>query len=448
MAGNSSIRGYHAFPYPLKKIATSMIAYVKKGKKYGELFEHHYNFLLSKGIREQEDRAKEDLIIFLDFIKKNCHFYSSYLNNKYDLKVLPLFDKQSVNKHYNELFLEKPYFMGKSSGTTGQPLKVPYSKNAYQKEYAFWWYHRSFGNVHRGDRIATFAGHKIADVNRDKPPFWVMNSAENQMFFSSYHFSHKNMPHYLMILNKYRPEFIHGYPSSIYYVANYILNENIELNFRPKMIVTSSETTLDFQRQAIEKAFQCKVFIWYGNTEFCGHITECTHGKLHIQPYHSYVRVLKEDNTDANPGETGRIVATNFSNYSFALINYDMKDLVKISENQECSCDRGGMVLDYIHGRIEDYIITPEGRFVGRLDHLFKDAKYVRNGQIVQNDVKQVVIRIEMQNGFSQKIENTILEEARNRLGKTINIQFEYVKEIKKEPNGKFKFIVQNITTL
>ena len=57
------------------------------------------------------------------------------------------------------------------------------------------------------------------------------------------------------------------------------------------------------------------------------------------------------------------------------------------------------MILDEILGRIEDYIITPEGRFVGRLDHLFKDAKYVKNGQIVQNDIEQVIIRIERKMG-------------------------------------------------
>ena len=34
------------------------------------------------------------------------------------------------------------------------------------------------------------------------------------------------------------------------------------------------------------------------------------------------------------------------------------------------------------------------------------------------------------------KIEKTIREEARNRLWKTIDIQFEYVKEIEKEPNA------------
>ena len=444
MTSGLSIRSYHYFPQPLKEFATSAIAYYR-AKKYGELFKNYYQFLCSNSLKHQGQKAEEELEEFLKYARKNCSFYSQLSVNSDNLIDYPLIDKETVNKHYSEFQLDSPFFIGKSSGTTGQPLKVPYSRNVYQKEYAFWWYHRSFGGIYRGDRLATFAGHKITSVNRDKPPFWVKNIAENQMFFSSYHLSHKNMSHYLTMLNKYRPDFIHGYPSSIYFLAKYILDENIQLNFNPKMIVTSSETTLDFQRKAIEEVFHCKVYIWYGNTEFCGHITECPNGKLHIQPYHSYVRVLKEDNTDANPGETGRIVATNFSNYSFALINYDMKDTVKISENQDCECGKGGMILDYIHGRIEDYIITPEGRFVGRLDHLFKDAKYVRNGQIIQKDLNSIIIRIEKNDGYSHKIEKAILEEARNRLGQTIDIQFEYVKEIAREPNGKFKFIVQNL---
>ena len=102
-------------------------------------------------------------------------------------------------------------------------------------------------------------------------------------------------------------------------------------------------------------------------------------------------------------------------------------------------------MLDYILGRVEDYIITPEGRFVGRLDHLFKDAKHVKNGQIVQNDINHVIIRIEKENGFTNKIEAAIFHEARARLGNTIDIQFEYVREMEREPSGKLKFIIQNI---
>jgi phenylacetate-CoA ligase len=445
MIGNSALQLYHFLPYPLKGFTTSILAYYKKNKKYGEFFEKYYDFLITNSIKVQKKKAKEELCEFLEFIRKNCPFYSKYQIDNNDLKSFPVIDKRIVNEKYSEFFLNKPFFVGKSSGTSGQPLKVPYSKRAYQKEYAFWWYHRSFGGIYRGDKIATFAGHKIADVRRDKPPFWVYNYAEKQMFFSSYHLSRKNMPDYINELNRYKPDFLHGYPSTLYYVAKFILKEDIQLDFQPKMIVGSSETTLDFQRKAIEQAFGTKLYVWYGNTEFCGHITECAFGKLHIQPYHSFVRVLRDDNTEANPGETGRIVATNFSNTAFALINYDIKDVVRISENQNCSCDNGGTVLDYILGRVEDYILTPKGRFVGRLDHLFKDAKYVKNGQIVQNEQNSVIIRIEKDDGYSGSIEKAILREARARLGDNIDIQFQYVKEIKREASGKLKFIVQNI---
>lgn len=59
-----------------------------------------------------------------------------------------------------------------------------------------------------------------------------------------------------------------------------------------------------------------------------------------------------------------------------------MKDVVRLSTNQRCDCGMGGRVVDYIVGRIEDYVYLSDGRMIGRLDHLFKDAKYVRNGQI------------------------------------------------------------------
>jgi phenylacetate-CoA ligase len=367
------------------------------------------------------------------------------INYSNDLEDLPLIDKKVVISNYTSFIMDSPYCTGQSSGTSGQPIKIPYSKQAYQKEYAFWWYHRSFGNIHRGDKIATIAGHKIADVTSDKPPFWIYNMSDNQMLFSSYHMSPKNMPHYVEELNHFKPVFIHGYPSSISMIASYILENSIMLDFRPRMIATSSETLLDFQRRNIEQAFGTKVSIFYGNSEFCGNIIECPNGKLHVQPYHSYVRILKDDGNHAQAGEQGRIVATNFANFSFALVNYDMRDIVQVSLDQSCTCGKGGLVLDSISGRMENYIITPEGRWVGRLDHLFKDAQYVRNAQIEQNDPSSVIIRIESEPGYSSAIEKTILEETRIRMGRTISVRFEYVREIEKLPNGKFPFILQKI---
>ena len=166
-----------------------------------------------------------------------------------------------------------------------------------------------------------------------------------------------------------------------------------------------------------------------------------------VQPYHSHVRILRHNGTEAKKGEEGKIVATNFTNNIFPLINFDTKDIVRISEDQSCSCKKGGMVLDYISGRIDDYIVTPEGRFIGRLGHLFKNAKYVKNAQIQQDEVNSVTIRIVRKPGYNKKIEQNILHEATRRLGNKMEILFDYVDEIQKNKNGKFNFVVQNLQT-
>jgi len=435
---------YYVLPYRLQCLVTSVAAKMKNRKKYGKTYHDIFQFLTTHNVTEQQSEAALELNDFLRYIAEASSVYRSYFSGDLKVEDFPVIDKSFVVANHLNLQCGKPFVIGKTSGTSGQPLKIPYSRYVYQKEYAFWWYHRSFGGVKQGDRIATIAGHKIVDARRVSPPFWVYNEEDKQMFFSSYHLSEPNMKYYVEQLNSFHPEFIHGYPSSIFFIARYINESGYTLKFRPKMITTSSETLNDFQREVIEKAFACKVYILYGNAEFCGHITECPQGRLHVQPFHSLVRILKDDNIDAAPGEVGRIVATNFSNYTFPLVNYDLKDLVKVSTNQTCSCAKGGLIVDYIIGRVEDYIVTPDGRYVGRLSQLFKDVRYVKNGQIIQDEPRSITIRVERSDHYSQAVEKDILREARQRLGEKIEITFDYENPILKEANGKFRYIVQN----
>jgi len=435
---------YFISPYPLKVAITAVVALKKRREKYGSIFKYFLDELLRLDGKEAEKKAEELLCSFINYARRNTEFYRSKSLVACDIKSFPIIDKDIVIKNYKSIISQRPFIYLKSSGTTGQPIRVPYSRSCYQKEYAFWWYHRSFGKIKMGDRVATFAGHKVAEINRNRPPFWVYNPVDNQMIFSSYHMSFVNMKYYVAQLNKFKPHLIHGYPSSIYLIAYYILDNNIRLSFRPKMIIAASETTLAWQRKVIEDAFKCKLFIWYGNTEGCGHITECEYGTLHIQSLHSYVRIIKNDGKEAREGEGGRIVATNFNNYCFPLINYDTKDIVVLSRNKVCKCGRGGRIVDRIEGRIEDYIVTPDNRLVGRLDHLFKNAKFVKNAQLEQYNKNQLIIRIEKEKGYDSEIEKSILKEARMRLGDKIEIVFDYA-EIDKDKNGKFRFIKQHI---
>ena len=174
-------------------------------------------------------------------------------------------------------------------------------------------------------------------------------------------------------------------------------------------------------------------------------MSQCENGLFHIRAEHSYVEILDEHNQPAKPGTPGRLVVTAFGNYATPLVRYDVGDIATLSENSTCRCGRGGTLVERIIGRVEDYIVTPDGRFVGRLDHLFKNTTNVLMGQIVQDHVNEVRILIVRDGCYGPKDEAIIKKEARMRLGNKINIRFEYVEDIQRAKQGKFRFVISRV---
>ena len=310
---------FYCLPPILKNISASMFAIFKNRQKYGSYFANYLEYLKSYKNKDLRTITNAQLDEFINYSCNNSEFYRQF--KSCSIREFPVISKNEIIKSGYSNIIGKPYKIRHSSGSTGNPFMVPVTKRVYQLEYAFIEFHRSFVNAKKEYKIATFGGHKVAYINSNKPPFWIYNYCNNQIIFSSYHLSKKNLKYYCKELNKFKPNILHGYPSSLYIIAKYVLENNLKLYFKPEMIQTGSETLLDFQRKAIEAAFDCKVYNWYGNTELCGHITECQYSKLHVQPLHSFIRILNKKNLDSNPGETGRIVATNFNNLCFPLIN-------------------------------------------------------------------------------------------------------------------------------
>jgi phenylacetate-CoA ligase len=291
--------------------------------------------------------------------------------------------------------------------------------------------------------MAFCSGHPVASATRGRPPFWVYDYANNWLLLSSYHLSEKNLRSYIFELERFQPALLSGYPSSIYLLA--LANEYYGRRVHPRAIYTASETLFDFQRVRIENSFGCKVFVWYGNSEMCCNIVECEKGKYHLKLEHSYVEFLDNRDRPAEIGQEGRLICTGFGNYAFPLIRYSIEDIAVLSDEESCLCGRGGRVVQEVLGRTEDYIVTPDGRFVGRLDHLFKDAVHVKLAQIIQNRIEEVIIRVVKDRDYSRKDELEISQEAAVRLGPFVEINFEYVNEIPRGSSGKYRFVISNI---
>lgn len=453
--GSKSIRSlYFALPQTAKNLISTAYGFRQRRARYGKEFYETLNFLREsqywsneKLLAYQKQRVEEflkDAVSNTPFYKNNPLYQVNSLENfpiikKHDLRA-------NLKNFYHRNLKEIPHVWAHTSGTTGSAIVFPISRRHFEREYAFHALAYEWGGVSltNRDKVAFCSGHPVAPPQRKKPPFWVYDYANNWLYFSSYHLTGENLKHYIRELEKFQPVMLGGYPSSIYLMA--MAYEKFgKGKLKLESISTSSETLLDFQRTKIESAFNTKVFNLYGNTEKCAYIIECEKGELHLKLEHSAVEILNNKNEPCKPGETGRIVSTNFGNLAFPLIRYDVGDEVTIAENQTSVCGRGGMLIEKIIGRVEDYIITPDGRFVGRLDHLFKDSLNVREAQIIQKQRDKILIKIVPENSYSEKDEILILQEARLRLGNDIKIEFEQVKEIPRSANGKFRFIISEI---
>jgi phenylacetate-CoA ligase len=125
-------------------------------------------------------------------------------------------------------------------------------------------------------------------------------------------------------------------------------------------------------------------------------------------------------------------------------IRYDIGDIATIKSGT-CSCGRQSPLVAAIDGRIEGYILTPDGRRLGRLDVLFKDTENIREIQLIQKQIESVTLKIAKRPEYTSKDETTLLKNFRKYLGDIITINMEYVDVIPRESNGKFRQVVSSV---
>src|SRR5262249_21305312 len=158
-----------------------------------------------------------------------------------------------------------------------------------------------------------------------------------------------------------------------------------------KAIITSAETLTAAQRELIEGVFGTRCFDQYGCTEQSLFVSQCEHGTYHTHPEYGIVEILR-DGAPARVGESGEVVCTSFTNDAFPLLRYRLGDLAAFGD-EDCRCGRAFPVLERIIGRLDDVLVTPDGRQIGRLDPVFKGRRTIREAQVVQETESEVTVR-------------------------------------------------------
>jgi phenylacetate-CoA ligase len=328
---------------------------------------------------------------------------------------------------------------GKTSGTTGSALPLWYTEEVLAEEYAAVWRLRYWQGLEINDPHFSFGGRLVVPIRQTRPPFWRRNAWDGQTLFSLYHMTKENLPAYIEAMHQAPAVYVQGYPSSLYLIGRAMLEGGRPLPAgKIKAIFPSSESLLAFHREVIEEAFAAPIFDRYGTSEFVVSMTGCALGRLHLDMEFGIVEIDVQEETEDYV--RGPLLVTGLGNDATPFIRYRIGDIGTRSKHA-CPCGRPGDVFIDVDGRIEDFVVTPDGRWVGRLDHIFKDQLDIAEAQILQEDVDSIEVRVVPRLSFDARAEQALRKEIRSRLGNEIQIELRRVEEIPREANGKFRAV-------
>lgn len=379
---------------------------------------------------------------------KNLGINPKAVTELHHLQQLPILEKQTIREHpedfVDENLNKKKLIVGNTSGTTGTPLVLYRDIKLASTATAFFDMRcREVANMcRRRNSSVSIGGHLVTAPDREKPPFWVYNKRWKQLYMSSYHLSPRYLPHYVDELRKFKADYVEGYPSSVYAIAQHIVENNLEpIAF--KACFTTAENLFDSHRQAIQSAFKCRTYNQYGCGEIAIFATECEHGSMHISSDYGIVEIVDEDDNPLPIGQTGCVLCTSLVNFVQPFIRYRLGDMAALG-SKPCKCGSPLPVLHHVEGRTDDVLITHDGRRIGRLDPVLKGVTGILETQIIQNDHDKFKIKIVPGSKYSQKDAKIIIENLAQRVGQA-DITVEIVKQIERTSAGKFRAVINNM---
>jgi len=362
-----------------------------------------------------------------------------------DLDQLPILDKETVRTRQKDLIADNAEQFGiiweSTSGSTGTPLHLIIDNSTKAHKLAAVLRSYQWAGYFPGKRTFSLQSYTFKDVQAVSKRYPI----ENYWRFNSKLLNEDKALEVLEMINKFKPQVFIGYPFSILLIGQIAQQKGIEIH--PfESIITAGETLSERRRTLLEEMYHCKVYDFFSHHENVAVITECQHQKKHIVESFAFNEVVDEQGNTSKSG-SGLLVGTGFYNYAMPLIRYNIGDnAVLDTESQICSCGSKFRILKEIVGRQNDYLETPDGRFLGNvLEHAVDNAKGVRFSQCVQDTVDHIYINMIVDDTFTDESVKNFEQGLRLRLGNEINIDFKVVEQLEKTKSGKTPFIVSKI---
>ncbi len=364
-----------------------------------------------------------------------------------DMKRIPILTKDDIRENLSGLisyeYTEDALVSSGSGGTTGVWIKLFYSKDSLPVKKAATYRSEKWTGWDIGQKVGYIWPALQDHDKKQKIRSKVKNVFYQRMIFlPAAMLNERVMEGYVKLLNKEKPKLIKGFANPVHLMAEFILQNDIDLEFICNCI-TTGEPLYPHQRKAIEDAFGGKVFDSYGAREVSLIGQECEmHKGYHINMECSLVEFVSNEGMHVHSGELGDILVTDLVNHGMPFIRYKVNDK-GIPINQTCMCGRGLEMFGNIVGRDGDVLRRIDGGMVPPstfLPYFMGEGPQVGKFQVIQDRLDHLIIQITDNPLPDEHHFSFYRQTIRELFGDQMQVDFRIVKNISCEKSGKYRF--------
>jgi phenylacetate-CoA ligase len=382
---------------------------------------------------------------------KDSGFKPELVENTDDLKKIPFLTKDDIRKNLDDLKWENcpgGLFRYNTGGSTGNPLVFYFDKRRQSYDKAARMLTHNWWDIGIGDKELYLWGSPLEISKQDKLKE-IRDSLTNELLISAFELSEKEIPGIMKKINKFRPDCVFGYPSTIALFCKMSEKLGYKLDdYGIKAVFTTAEVLFDHQKETITKAFgNTPVVDSYGSREGGFICHQCKEGNYHVIDS-NYILELIKDGNEVEEGQEGEVVITHLDAWGMPFIRYRTGDVARRGD-KNCKCGRTWSTIKNIQGRTTDFIVTPDGRWQHALSLIYvvRDLEGVEQFKIIQDSVHDIKVLIKIyEDLFPVDGEKKIIEGFEKRMGTDINVQVVKTDKIPVEASGKYRYVVSKVS--
>jgi len=402
---------------------------------------------MKMGLEELKTYHVERLNNVLQYSRRNIPYYQNKLrsypngniiNNIRDLEKIPTLEKNTVRLNFEEMHSNCVHRISRryTSGSSGQPMMLFKDRHATAMMDAVMYHAYSWHNIKIGDKQARFWGMPITQINQYKEI--IKDKIMNRKRFSAFDINDETMWEYYHKIMRFKPRYCYGYPSLMYEYANFLKKYNLTLKpLKLKAVIVTGELVRSNDLDVIEQTFGAHVVNEYGCTEVGIIAFQCRNRKMHVMSPNIVLEVIKDGKQVF--GEEGDVYITELFAREMPLIRYRIGDRAILSDKQ-CSCGCTFPVIELLSGRVDSYIITPDGHKIYDAILAYTLKQGIISFQAVQRKLNMIDVYIVRDKDYTKDIEKKYHNMLSNKIGRNVIIKFYYVDTIKRDNSGKIRY--------